>query len=176
MKIGFVALETFVPTKKYLEWSKLFQVEEVVSLDCALCPRIVRELPEDDNGEYQHEYGEVFTDIFSNLDWLLNKTRDLEDKQILAVVKEPKEDCARSIHLEGFQFCGYDLVEDATRISALTNCGGFDKAFLASDLSRYGLIEDFAKAKEIQIRLREYYPNEEHADTTRWAIWKMFIK
>lgn len=81
--------------------------------------------------------------LLNNLDWLLNKTRNTEDKQILAVVKEPELDCSVAIQLEGFQFCGYDLVEDFTRISALTNCGGFDKAFSACEISRYGLIEDF---------------------------------
>lgn len=172
VSIGFVALETFVPTNKYLEWSKLFQVEEVVSLDCALCPRIVRDLVEADSN-YQQEHWGIFSDIFSNLDWLLDKTSDIEDKQVLAVLKEPEEDCGLAIHLKGFQFYGYDLVEDATRISALTNCGGFDKAFSSCDLSRYGLIEDFEKAKEIQLRLREHYPDDEHANCTLWAIWKM---
>lgn len=174
MNIGFVALETFIPTNKYLEWSKLFQVEEVVSLDSALCPRIIKELDEGDR-EYQQEHWGTYTDIINNLEWILNKTRNIEDKQILAVVKEPESDCSIAIHPELFQFCGYDLVEDATRISALTNCGGFDKAFSAGDISRYGLIEAFERAKEIQLRLQAYYPDEEHANCTLWAIWKMVI-
>lgn len=172
MNIGFVALETFIPTTKYLEWSKLFQVVEVVSLDSSLCPRIIKDLDEDDR-EYQQEHGGTYSDIINNLDWLLHKTRNVEDKQVLAVVKEPESDCSVAIHPERFQFCGYDLVEDATRISALTNCGGFDKAFSACEISRYGLIEDFEKAKEIQLRLRAHYPDEEDANCTLWAIWKM---
>lgn len=172
MNIGFVALETFIPTNKYLEWSKLFQVEEVVSLDSSLCPRIIKDLDEDDRG-YQQEHWGTYCDIINNLDWLLHKTRNVEDKQILAVVKEPESDCSVAIHLEGFQFCGYDLVEDFTRISALTNCGGFDKVFSACEISRYGLIEAFERAKEIQLQLQLHYPDEEHANCTLWAIWKM---
>lgn len=46
-----------------------------------------------------------------------------------------------------FKFYGYDLLEDFTSISALTNCGGFDKAFLPKDISEYGLIIDFKKQR-----------------------------
>lgn len=72
-----------------------------------------------------------------------------------------------------FKFYGYDLLEDFTSISALTNCGGFDKAFLPKDISEYGLIIDFKKAKVIQQLLMGKYPYEPHADCTLWAIWRM---
>lgn len=94
---------------------------------------------------------------------------------LLAILREPEEDCRGIDHPEGFKFYGYDLIEDDTRISALTNCGGFDKAFSASDLSRYGLIEEFRKARDVQLRLLENYPDEAHADCTLWAIWKMVL-
>lgn len=169
MTIGFVALKTFIPTGKYKEWSKLLHLEEVVSLDCALCPSLIDDL--DSISKFQEQWG--LSNVFTDLDWVLQKVKDVKDKQILAVLREPEEDCRETGHPEGFKFYGYDLVEDATRISALTNCGGFDKAFSACDLSRYGLIEKLIKAKEIQLRLREHYPDDEHADCTLWAIWKM---
>jgi len=67
------------------------------------------------------------------------------------------------------------LLEDFTRISALINCGGFDRAFLPKDISEYGLIKEFGKAKQIQSLLADEYPNEEHADCSLWAIWKMKV-
>lgn len=171
MDIGYVAVETFFPNEKYKEWSKLFHVRDVISLDCALCPSILDENVEDN---YIYLQGYVFyNDIVNNLNLLLSKVKDKKDRQILAVLREPKGDCADLLIDERFRFYGYDLLEDFTRISALTNCGGFDKAFLPKDISEYGLIKKFDKAKQIQLLLANEYPNEEHADCTLWAIWKM---
>ncbi|MCR3757464.1 hypothetical protein KYB31_00480 [Clostridium felsineum] len=72
-----------------------------------------------------------------------------------------------------FKFYGYDLIEDSTRISALTNCGRFDKAFSSNDISEFGLIKEYKKAKEIQSLLLENYPDEEHVDCVLWGIWRM---
>lgn len=47
MDIGFIAVETFIPSSNYIDWSKLYHLKEVVSIDCALCPRIT-EYSEDD--------------------------------------------------------------------------------------------------------------------------------
>ena len=66
-----------------------------------------------------------------------------------------------------------DLVERGGEISALLNCGGFDKAFAGADISEYGLLTDHAKATEVQRLLRAEYPNEHHADCDVWAIWQM---
>ncbi|MBP2660213.1 MAG: hypothetical protein H6Q69_3245 [Firmicutes bacterium] len=170
MNIGFMALETFVPTKKYIEWSRLIQVKEVVSLDCSLCPSVIH--IEDDDIEHLQQK-ESYYDIFNNLDWVLQRAKDVKDKQILAVLREPTKECKAIPFDSGFHFCGYDLVEDDTKISALTNCGGFDEAFLPSALSKYGLIEDFVEAKKVQLSLREKYPADDHAYCTLWAIWKM---
>ena len=47
----------------------------------------------------------------------------------LAVIKEPDDDLA-SLQDERFSFVGFDLVEGpGTGVSALVNCGGFEKAF-----------------------------------------------
>lgn len=42
MDIGFVAVKTFIPSQNYINWSKLDQVKEIISIDCALCPRILQ--------------------------------------------------------------------------------------------------------------------------------------
>jgi hypothetical protein len=40
----FIAVETFGPAhegwEKYIQWSKLTQLKEVVDLDCSLCPAV----------------------------------------------------------------------------------------------------------------------------------------
>ena len=60
-----------------------------------------------------------------------------------------------------------------TGISALVNCGGFDRAFASTDLSYCGLLTDHARASEVQDLLRAEYPDEPHADYDLWAIWRM---
>lgn len=90
MRIGFVALETFVPTYKYIEGSKLYQVEEVISLDSALCPSLIKNL--DGNNKDQLGQWGLYSNVFTDLDWVLQKVKDVDDKQILAVLREPEED------------------------------------------------------------------------------------
>ncbi len=171
VEIGYVAVETFLTTEKYREWSKLHHVKEVVSLDCALCPNVLDNNNEDDLIYLQNDG--FYYDIVNNLDKLISKVQNVKDKQILAVSRNPENDCSNLIIDGRFKFYGYDLLEDDTRISALVNCGGFDKAFNPQDISEYGLIKDFKKAKEVQFLLANEYPYENHVFCTLWAIWKM---
>lgn len=171
MDFGYVAVETFFPTEEYKKWSKLHNIREVISLDCALCPRI-RDLDIEDDYMYLRGYG-FYSDIVSSLDLLLSKVNDKNDIQILAVLREPECDCTDLMKDKRFRFYGYDLLEDFTRISALTNCGGFDKAFSPEDISEHGLIKEFDKAKQIRLLLANEYPDEEHADCIIWGIWRM---
>ena len=65
-----------------------------------------------------------------------------------------------SLHLEplsgriAFEFLGYDLVETETATSALTNCGGFPKAFSNNELNSKGLLNSHSRAIEVQADLR----------------------
>jgi hypothetical protein len=56
--------------------------------------------------------------------------------------------------------------------SALTNCGGFPKAFANSELSRWGLLPTLGRAREVQRALRKNYPSEHHADCNVWALYR----
>ena len=75
--------------------------------------------------------------------------------------------------VQDFSFYGYDLIEEGSGVSALNNCGGFEKAFANKYVSEVGLIEDYHLARDIQNRLLEFYPEEIHADCDLWAIWRM---
>lgn len=116
---------------------------------------------------------EIFFGLFSNLDYLLKRVYGFENYQILAISKNPKEEEVISFVDQRFQFKGFDLVEDDTRISALVNCGGFPKAFSNDELSDCGLISTYKRAKGIQRQLLKNYPDENHADCEISAIWKM---
>lgn len=77
MDIGYVAVETFLPTENYKEWSKLYNIREVISLDCALCP-IIHDLDVGDDYMYLQGY-DYYSDIINNLDFLLSKVKDKND-------------------------------------------------------------------------------------------------
>jgi len=168
LDIGYIAVETFIPPQNYIDRCKLYQLKEVISIDCALCPRITQY--SEDDYSYLLWMGDYW--VYKDLEYLLSKVKEKQDKQILAVLREPEIDCTKWVADKNFKFYGYDLIEDDTCISAITNCGGFDKAFIKTDVSEYGLIEGYSKAKEIQLKLKEEYPNEYHADCALWAIWR----
>lgn len=175
MKVGFIAVEKFDSSHgeawtRFIEWSKLENLCEVVSLDHLLCPNVINEFNDDD---YEHILQDNHHyNLFDNLQWLIDRTRDFIDKQILAVKYEPESKCECDFIGEGFIFIGYDLIEDLSGISALVNCGGLDKAFTKSDINKFGLINEYDKARKIQKVLDEEYPEASHADCDLWAIWR----
>lgn len=176
MIFGYVPVETFNKSHgdkwiKYINWSKLHKLNEVVSLDSSLCPMTIDKLEEHDYSYVSYSWS--YCKIFSNLDWVLKKTQKIKNMQILAVLRNPTDDSCISINNHDFNFCGFDLIDEGSGISALLNCGGFDKAFTADDLSTCGLIYDYKKAIKVQKSLIENYPDEEHANCILWAIWKM---
>jgi hypothetical protein len=94
---------------------------------------------------------------------------------VLALMQNPTEDEFRSFNDARFAFRGFDLVELQTGISALVNCGGFDRAFAPTELSDCGFLADHARALAVQERLRAEYPDEHHADCDLWAVWQMQV-
>jgi hypothetical protein len=174
LKPCYIAAEKFSPAdgswNNYIRWSGLSQLTELVSLD-GLCKSALREFVAED---FNHICKEPhLSKYFQDLDYLLKRVKDKTGVQILAVVREPVSEAADLLQDERFDFMGYDLLDDDTGISALTNCGGFDKAFSNSELSTVGLIKGFARVQEIQKSLKTNYPDEPHAQTTIWALWRM---
>ncbi|MDB6036069.1 MAG: hypothetical protein JWM16_6407 [Verrucomicrobiales bacterium] len=172
----FIATEAFAHTDgggwtAYFEWAKIPQLVEVVGLDSILCRRIVTELNDED---WNHIVCEDFRlGYFLHLDYLKRRTQHVARKNILGLYRNPV------LHIEtppgpgAFRFLGYDLIEERTQISALTNCGGFPEVFQNDELNRFGLIEDFNRASEVRQRLLESYPEEAHADCELYAVWRL---
>jgi hypothetical protein len=178
MTIAYTAIETLDPSwgetwTNYVGCSGLDHLKEVVSLDCLLCPSIIEGalLTEEDWNYIVLE--EVVGTFFCDVDYLLSRIRAESQQQVIAVLREPTESDVLSYSDDRFQFKGYDLVEDQTGISALTNCGGFDLAFSNDDLSECGLVSEHERAYRIRDLLRKHYPDEPHANCAVWAIWKM---
>ena len=157
---------------KYIEFSKLTHLTELVSLDGMLIGLIF----EPDRGE-SGDWDFIITDdlyetgLFNSLDYVIKNVKGKERFNLLAVVKEPTEKC-EGIKIPDFEFIGYELLDKDYSTSALSNCGGFDETFKPSDLNQYGLIDTFDKAYDIRDRLFKNNPMEHHADCYVLGLWR----
>ncbi|WP_431211813.1 hypothetical protein ACQ86N_39410 [Puia sp. P3] len=136
--------------EKYLEWSRLPQLIELISVDGMLNERLI-EPDRDDEKEWDYIVIDNMyeTGFFTTLDYVLKKIVEKEKYNLLAVIINPDTDC-RFIEIENFEFIGYDLLDKYYDISALSNCGGFDETFRPEELNQFGLVEDFNRAMEIK--------------------------
>jgi hypothetical protein len=157
---------------KFIEWSKLNHLKELISLDHSLNADLVKpNLKNDDDwnfiviDEYYH------TGFYTTAEYVLKNMVRQDKFNFLTVVKEPNEKC-ETIQIKDFEFIGYDLLDYAYEISALTNCGGFDESFSSHELNQFGLLSDFEKAYHVQKKLLENNPDEYHADCNVIAVWR----
>jgi len=172
----FIATERFDPSdgerwKKYVEWAKIPGLDEVVSLDAALCPHLINAPEEQD---WQYIVKEDFRqDYFYDLDHLKVRTRGVQRRNVLGLYRNPESPIEAKPAAGDFGFLGYDLIEEETQISALTNCGGFPDVFQNEELNRFGLVGSFKRAHEIKGFLAERHPNDPHAQCEMYAIWRL---
>ena len=176
MPLLYSAVQRFDPAcgeswEKFIEWSGLTQLREVVSLDLILCPTVFQELvPEDWQHNVQEDYK---TSLFHDLDYVLRRVAGEDRVNVLALMQNPTEGEVCSFSDPRFVLRGFDLVELQTGVSALVNCGGFAEAFASLELSDCGLLADHATAVNVRERLLAAYPDEPHANCCLWAIWQM---
>lgn len=177
-KIWYTARETYdsdyevgFSWEKYIKWSKLTHLKELVSLD-----GILNGLVFEPNFDSEEDWKYIVTEermiiqFFNSMDYVLEKTKGIDYFNLLAVIREPNEE-KRDLSID-FDFVGYDLIEIDGNVSALTNCSGFDESFLPSDLNGFGLINEWTKAKKIQEALRINNPEEHHADCYLYEVWR----
>jgi hypothetical protein len=173
--VVFTAAQCFDPETQtdwpeFVARSGLAQLREVVSLDQLLCPNLFQELAAEDWTHNVHE--NLKTHLFYDADYVRKRVAG-KAAMVLALIEEPSADDVESFRDPRFAFCGFDLIDAHGGISALTNCGGFDRAFLPRELSECGLLLDHSRARAVQQLLKTEYPDEPHAPCRLWAIWKM---
>lgn len=170
----FIAVERFDPSdgekwQKYVHWAKIPGLTEVISLDSMLCPHIVHEIQPED---WAHIVNENFRlDYFTGLEYLLRRVAQVPRKHVLGLYRNPEAHIEKA-PAPNFVFVGYDLIEEMTQVSALTNCGGFPDSFSNAELNRFGLVDGFNRAAEIRRHLNEHNPKEPHANCELYAIWR----
>ena len=157
---------------KYIEFSKLTHLTELISLDGMLNGKIF-EPDRGEGGDWDHIIVDDLyeTGLFNSLDYVLEKVANKERFNLVTIVKEPTEECEK-INIPDFDFVGYELLDKDYSTSALSNCGGFDETFKPFDLNHYGLIDTFEKAYDIRERLKKNNPEEHHADCNVLALWR----
>ncbi len=156
----------------YLDWSGLRHLTEVISLDGILNQSLVEpDYDDPDDWNFLHVFGHHQTGLYTSLDYVLKRMKGESNFNLLTVAMEPDQVC-NSACIEGFEFIGYDLLDQDFAISPLTNCRGIKESFLPIDLNEKGLIDEYAKAYDIKKRLLENDPDVHHADTNVFAIWR----
>ncbi len=173
-EIWFTVTEKFGPEKgeawrEYMEWIQRPQLAECITLD--VTHRVIGQLRDED---WKHNVqANYLTHFFRDLDYVLQRfAKDPQGINILAACMEPPTEARALFDDPRFEFQGYDLMGFGD-ISAITNCVGYDMAFQASDVSPVNLFDEYDFARQVQERLREQYPNDEHADCDLWALWRM---
>ena len=172
MQPWFIATETFTSHDveawaKYVSWSHLNHLDEVVSLDPTLCPTV---LPEIKDEYWPHIVNEDFMlNFFVDLDFLVQQLAGVNAYNLLCIYRNPEQPPPYSMPT-GFEFLGYDLVDVEGSVSALTHCGGFPDVFDNGELSSKGLLTSYTRAVQVQSELRTKHPDELHADCHLWAI------
>jgi hypothetical protein len=169
----FIAVNSFTPAHKdwktYLEQSGLNSVKEIISIDQVLCAPAIRRFEAED---WKHNVQEhLFNDYFLDLDYLIKRTKGLENVHVLSVVRNPDKEIRDDFQDVNFRFLGYDLTDHYGSASALTNCGPLPLAFTHRDLSSYGLIYTYKRAAEVREALQRFYA-EEFSQSLMWGIWQ----
>lgn len=100
-------------------------------------------------------------------------------EQVLLIIVRPDVDLIDEFIVKDiatFDFCGYDLVEMNTCISAINNCGAnFDNAIDYGNLNEYGLMSNYLDTVKAQILLRNNYPDENHAYCEVVEVWRKLM-
>jgi hypothetical protein len=174
-EVLFIAKRRFDPSAgetwtRFVSWSGLTQLREVVSLDEILCPVVPGELIAADWNYNVH--ADYRTSYFRSLDYLSARVAGEVGLNVLGVLPNPSAADVESVGLPGFRFAGFDLLDVCGDVSTLTNCGGFDDVFAKAEVSSLGLLEDLGRAYAIQRALRRAYPAESHTECDVWAIWR----
>jgi len=175
MEPWFLVTERFDATcgvrwRDHVAWAKLPQITEIVSTDELLCPHVVAELRDEDWAHLVQADGLLH--FFRDVEHLVRRCGRIDGRNLLCVFREPERHPELAHDTYDFRFEGYDLADRDGSTSALTNCGGFPKAFAPTALNERGLLPSLELARSVQQALAREYPDEHHARCWVWAVFR----
>jgi hypothetical protein len=151
----------------FIQYSGFNHILEVVSTDEMLCPSVLNELSDEDWQYNIHADYKVF--YFHDLDYLKRRIEyDANRHNVLSLIERPDSPTVAQV---GFEFCGYDVLDEWNSVSVLTNCGGFPDIFSSSEINPRGLLDELSRALEIAEKLRAAEPDDEHCRDCR--VWSL---
>lgn len=158
----------------FIRWRRLPQLSEVVSIEIE-CILSLADLTPDDRREIaSSDLVGPHPRCFKNLERLKDAIRrraPVAPFNLLCVHRQP---VTVPSPRTSFEPLGYDLIEDRTGISAVTNCGHqFSDVIEDAEINRFGLIDAFERAKVIQAELLIRHRGDLHANCSLWAISRM---
>ncbi|MEA5466219.1 hypothetical protein [Leptothoe sp. PORK10 BA2] len=167
----FTVRQRFTPSQiedwqSYIKFSGFVHITEVVTLDSILCPDLIDHLIDEDwSHNIQADYR---TTWFTDLAYLRQRISPTDQNQLLAILEQPTH-----IHkvLPGFNFCGFDILDDYDSNSLLTNFDPFSGIFSPSDVNQFGLLSDPEHANAIAAQLRSSLPDDPHCCNCR--VWQI---
>ena len=150
----------------YVKWCNLPHLAEVVSID-SHCVLGGNRLTPDERANIApaNEVGPhpVCFRTLECLEGCLVRITPTVPFNLFCVFREPDEPPVSP--RPSFALLGYDLIEDRTGISAVTNCGRQLSAVVGgADVNAHGLINTLERAKEIQTELLRVYLPDPHAN------------
>ena len=150
-----------------VSFSGFKHVTEVVTLDRMLCCTVVENVLDDDWNHNVHK--DFRLDLFLDPDYPITRHPiDAKRHQLLAVLEAPE--FGHEL-LDGFAFCGYDILDAYVGNSTLTNCGPMPDVFSAADVNTLGLLDELQQAREIRDKMRTTQPDDPHlGECEVWAI------
>jgi hypothetical protein len=168
----YIATERFTPSRgqewtRYVAWSGLDQLTEVVSLDSLLCPPVV-------SGDHRRRLGAhrergLHARLIHDLDYLVGRAGDLRERNLLCVFRNPAAEPVAPAGDVRFTFEGYDLVDVYGGQSVLTNCGGFPEVRQHRALE-HGLL----RSSNGQARCRRALAERYRARARALHVWAIF--
>ena len=148
--VRYFGADRFFPDNKFKEFlGRKMDVKEIVSFDCCL-----------------YEMYEIESH---------DSPLSSDTQQIIAVILRPNLEPIEYMETRGFTFCGYDLVEEETLISAITDYGGGFDSIPYEKLTEYGLLPTYKDAVLAQLALVEEAPDESHAHCVVCEVWRKLV-
>lgn len=168
----FTACQKFNPQcgdswSGYIEWSGFSHIDELVSTDSILCPSLIENLVDEDWNFNIPEDNLAY--FFRDYEYLKQRiSYDPARHNLLAITIRPTQ---TPDSIDGFEFCGYDILDSDDSISVLTNCGQFPSIYSADDLNRFGLVTDLDRVMKISETIRATNADDHHCcDCRVWGI------
>ena len=148
--VRYFGADRFFPDNEFKEFlGRQMDAKEIVSFDCCL-----------------YEMYEIESH---------DSPLSSDTQQVIAVILRPNLEPIEYMETRGFTFCGYDLVEEETSISAITNCDGRFDSIPYERLTEYGLLPTYKDAVLAQLALVEEEPDEPHAYCIICEVWRKLV-